>query len=47
MKKWPLLVEKRIKIFFSIKALVNYQETLEFLLNASKISERAQEDSII
>ena len=46
MKKWPFLVEKRIKIF-SIKALVNYQETLEFLLNASKISERAQEDSII
>ena len=37
MKKWLLLVEKRIKIFLSIKALANYQDTLEFLLNASKL----------
>ena len=40
-------MKKRIKVFFSRKALANYQETSEFLLNASKIGETAQEDSII
>ena len=40
-------MKKRIKVFFSRKALANYQETSEFLLTASKIGETAQEDSII
>ena len=46
-EKMTTFSEKITKVFFSRKALANYQESSEIFLNASKIVEAAQEDSII